>query len=477
MDNYSPLPFIMKIFQNCLARYESWIIFQPLKSLVRRFGLKFSLEYINAEDIQTNYVDIGPINKCLNLVSVFHAANGDVNHTLVQNHLMRTGDYLWLAEDGMKVQGYNGSQLWDTSFVVQAMSECGVLDEFPRVSEKAWAYLERSQILSTSVSRVTGALKYEAPSNRNRFYRHVSEGGWPFSTSAHGWPISDCTAEGIKAVLALLRSGTVTRGLANKKLRNVGMERLQKAINVLLTLQNEDGGWATYENNRGFGWYEQLNPSEVFGDIMIDYSYVECSMAALTALAEFHEENPTHRVHEIKNSIELGRKFIKSIQREDGSWYGSWACCFCYGCWFGIEGLIATGEQPTSACIQKCCQFLLSHQRANGGWGEDFTSCYDKGYAANGMESYGDEGSGVVSTGWALLALSAANCQDIEAIKRGVHHLMKRQLPSGDWPQEGISGVFNRACGITYTAYRNVFPMWALGRCVSTYGDEIEPLV
>ena len=24
--------------------------------------------------------------------------------------------------------------------------------------------------------------------------------------------------------------------------------------------------------------------------------------------------------------------------------------------------------------------------------------------------------------------------------------------------------MFNRACGITYTAYRNVFPIWALGR-------------
>jgi hypothetical protein len=25
--------------------------------------------------------------------------------------------------------------------------------------------------------------------------------------------------------------------------------------------------------------------------------------------------------------------------------------------------------------------------------------------------------------------------------------------------------------GITYTAYRNVFPIWALGRCMATYGD------
>ncbi len=30
--------------------------------------------------------------------------------------------------------------------------------------------------------------------------------------------------------------------------------------------------------------------------------------------------------------------------------------------------------------------------------------------------------------------------------------------------QEAITGVFNRSCGITYTSYRNVFPVWALGR-------------
>lgn len=55
-------------------------------------------------------------------------------------------------------------------------------------------------------------------------------------------------------------------------------------INVTHRSANILTGWATYENNRGFGWYEQLNPSEVFGDIMIDYSYVECSMAVLTSL-------------------------------------------------------------------------------------------------------------------------------------------------------------------------------------------------
>lgn len=41
------------------------------------------------------------------------------------------------------------------------------------------------------------------------------------------------------------------------------------------------------------------------------------------------------------------------------------------------------------------------------------------------------------------------------------------QLSTGDWAQEGITGVFNRSTGITYTAYRNVYPIWALGKWVN----------
>lgn len=39
--------------------------------------------------------------------------------------------------------------------------------------------------------------------DRDKYYRHISYGAWPFSTRDHGWPISDCTAEGVKATLAL----------------------------------------------------------------------------------------------------------------------------------------------------------------------------------------------------------------------------------------------------------------------------------
>lgn len=76
----------------------------------------------------------------------------------------------------------------------------------------------------------------------------------------------------------------------------------------------------------------------------------------------------------------------------------------------------------------------------------------------------GDAQSGVVQTSWALLGLMAGNCPDKDAVDRGIRFLMQKQKPDGDWEQEGITGVFNRSCGITYTAYRNVFTMWALVR-------------
>ena len=62
------------------------------------------------------------------------------------------------------------------------------------------------------------------------------------------------------------------------------------------------------------------------------------------------------------------------------------------------------------------------------------------------MARYGEGGSGVVNTAWALLALMAAQTDDRAAVQRGIDYLTSQQRPNGDWKQEGIAGVFNRAC-------------------------------
>ena len=70
------------------------------------------------------------------------------------------------------------------------MIESGAAEELPQMSEAVWRYLERTQILSTETSRASPACRFEDSKMRQTYYRHVSKGGWPFSTSAHGWPIS-----------------------------------------------------------------------------------------------------------------------------------------------------------------------------------------------------------------------------------------------------------------------------------------------
>lgn len=93
----------------------------------------------------------------------------------------------------------------------------------------------------------------DCPGDLNYWYRHISKGAWPFSTADHGWPISDCTAEGLKVImirrlyfylrfsLILTHSFQVAVLLSQIPPELVGepidTERLYDAVNVILSLQ------------------------------------------------------------------------------------------------------------------------------------------------------------------------------------------------------------------------------------------------
>jgi len=431
LDLYSPQTFVLK-FVHCLTNTYELIH----SDYLRRKANEFLLSYIEAEDEHTNFIDIGPVNKFINMLSIWFAKGRESQQ--FRNHLNRVNDYLWLSEDGMKVQGYNGSQLWDTAFSIQAILETGLTQIYCQTLKSAYYYLEMSQVL-------------EDVRDLDKYYRHQSKGGWPFSTRDHGWPITDCTAEGIKSTL-LLEEHLIDCP------RLITNERLEYAIDFLLSTQNGDGGWASYELQRSNPWIEWLNPAEVFKDIMIDYSYTECTSASVQALIKFQSKKQSlnYRTRDIQLAIQRGIQFIKSKQRSDGSWYGSWAVCFTYGTWFAIDALIASGESIHSTTITKAVQFLISKQNGDGGWGESYLSCVKKTYIQH-------EHSQVINTSWALLSLIAAKA-DRSHIEKGIRFLLKQQLNNGDWKQQAISGVFNGNCMISYTNYRNIFPIWALGR-------------
>ena len=188
----------------------------------------------------------------------------------------------------------------------------------------------------------------------------------------------------------------------------------------------------------------------------------------VTALIAFRAAFPDHRKAEVASAVEGGLEYVRAQQRDDGSWYGSWAVCFTYGTWFGVEALVAGGNPADAPRLAAAATFLLAMQRTDGGWGETYLSCLTKNY------SHGP--SNAVNTAWAVLALAKAGAPGTaHAVQRGVAWLVADQGADGDWPQAGVAGIFNRTCGITYTAYRNLFPLWALGVVTAGEGAPASP--
>ena len=65
--------------------------------------------------------------------------------------------------------------------------------------------------------------------------------------------------------------------------------------------------------------------------------------------------------------------YLKSAQKPDGGWVGSWGICFTYASQFALESLSLVGETyENSEHAQRACKFLLRKQRRDGGWGESY---------------------------------------------------------------------------------------------------------
>ena len=407
-----------------------------VSSLLRKRSLAEVYKHVCYEDDVTSDIKIGPVNAVLN--TVCHVVAGD--HDRVERGFAQLERwYLWDGHDGLKMQGYNSTELWDTAFAAQALHATGLHEASKAVLDGAYEFVRDNQIP-------------EDVPEFEKFFRHRSRGGWPFSNRPHGWPITDCTAEGFKVAVKLEGSQAPSDRIPEDLLRD--------SVRLMLSWQNEDGGWASYEKQRGGAWIEALNPSQVFGDIMVDYSYVECSSSVMQALAAAKKRFAGEFDAEIDRALERGVAFLRAKQREDGSFEGSWAVCFTYGTWFGVSGLLAAGVSHRDPAIVRACEFLLGKQRADGAWGEHHTSCGERRWVDH------PEGHSA-NTSWALMTLVRAKCSDRGAMQRAAQWLMDRQASDGSWPRESLVGVFNRTCMINYDNYRLYFPLWALGEWAS----------
>lgn len=404
----------------------------------RKRALAKLREHIKFELDTTEGAGISPVSGMLNVIAL-HAA--DPHDSDIERALEGMQKWIWRDDiKGLRVAGAR-SATWDTSFAVQALAAlprgAAPTSALREALARGHRYIESQQILDT-------------PAHRERFDKDDTRGGFCFGHAWHGWPVSDCTAE---ALIALLESG-----------EPVSDARVRVATQFILNCQNRDGGFGSYEAKRTRVSLDWVNPAELFGESTTEASYPECTASSLAGLAAARPRivalDDASLLAAVDASIERGAAFLRRAQRSDGGWPGNWGVGDVYGTWFGIRGLRAAGALPHDPAIVRARAFLCRHQRPDGAWGEAPESCLGDEVVAHA------EGQ-VVHTAWGMLALIESGAPHFAELDAAAAFLSSRRNADGTWPKQDPAGVFFRTALLDYELYRAYFPAWAMGAYVA----------
>lgn len=391
-----------------------------------------------------------------------HVEGYPTNHPVMAKGLGALDDPGWRVDvgDATFIQATN-SPVWDTMLTLLAFDDAGVLGDYPEPVEKAVQWLLDRQV------RLPGDWSVKLP--------HVKPGGWAFEYANIFYPDVDDTAVALIA-LAPFRH--------DPKWQAKGIEEaIQLGVDWLIAMQSRSGGWGAFDKDNDKKILTRI-PFCDYGEAL-DPPSVDVTAHVIEAFGKLG----ISRNHP---SMVRALDYIRREQEKDGPWFGRWGVNYVYGTGAVLPALAAIGEDMSLAHIGRACDWLISRQQDNGGWGESCASYMDPRMAGRGNAT-------ASQTAWALMALVAANrSQDREAIERGCLFLIEQQS-GGTWIEREFTGTgfpgygvgqtikiddpllsqrlmqgpeLSRAFMLRYDLYRHYFPLMALGRASRPHGGK-----
>lgn len=430
-DVYVPITPVLRLIYDGLAIFERWH-----GKKLREKALRVCIERIEYEQTTTRHQGISPVNGLLNTLALYIE---NPSHPELEASLAGVEAWRWEDEkEGLRYVGAR-SNTWDTGFVLQAISEVSSPENrIVTAMTKAVQFLDHAQMT-------------EETRDFAHYWRDPALGGWCFSDGAHRWPVSDCTAEALSGLASLYEHPGFS------SVPRLEPARLRDGIRFILSRQNADGGFGTYERRRAGKLLELINPSEMFGQCMTELSYIECTASSLAAISHVRHLDPEFEPERLEAVSQRAIALLKGQQKQDGSWQGFWGINYTYATFHVSRALRLAGVDAHDEALQRAATFLKSHQRADGGWSEHYTSCLEERYIEQPETQ-------VVMTSWALLGLLEILPANDPAIARGLLWLLSKQNPDGSWPNQSVNGVFFGAAMLDYRLYHTYFPVWAITR-------------
>ncbi len=323
------------------------------------------------------------------------------------------------------------SPVWDTAIAAFALGET----EHPPAGEMTRT---ADWLLSKEVRR-RGDWAAKRP--------NTMPGGWAFEFNNEFYPDVDDTA----MVLLAFKSARATD-------QNAQQACQKRAIYWILAMQGKDGGWAAFDVDNDWNVLSHVPFAD--HNAMLDPSCPDITGRVLEALMGCGL-SPEHA------AVRRGVSYLLRAQEADGSWYGRWGVDYIYGTFLALRGLRAAGLSENEPSIQRGLEFIRAYQNRDGGWGESCAS-YDE-------SRFVPQASTPSQTAWAILALIAGGDLRTESVYNGVEYLLRTQRPDGNWNEDYCTGTgFPRVFYLSYTDYRNTFPLLALSTFMKAIGARNE---